>query len=315
MTGNNWLLLITNLPGRNQALRMRVWRALKAGGAGMLRDGVYVLPDSAHCRALLDEQARQISAGRGGAHVLSFQSDNTEQQQTLEKLFDRSAEYGELLGRVDKLLADAPKRREPAVRRQLAELQREAAALIATDILGGPARDQMQGRLLDAELTLNRRYAVDEPSAVAGNIPHRDRRNYRARTWSTRQHLWIDRVCSAWLIRRFIDPRARFVWLKRPTDLPSRAVGFDFDGAEFTHVGSRVTFEVLVASFGLDSDTALLRLGSVVHYLDVGGIPVAEAAGLAAVVTGARATHSGDDALLAAVTPTLDSLYAAFGTS
>jgi hypothetical protein len=132
--------------------------------------------------------------------------------------------------------------------------------------------------------------------------------------WATREHLWIDRVCSAWLIRTFIDPKARFVWLKRPKDCPKRAVGFDFDGATFTHVEWKVTFEVLLASFGLNGDPALTRLGALVNYLDVGGIPVPEAAGFAAIVSGSRALRSGDDALLEHVSPVLDSLYRSYSS-
>jgi hypothetical protein len=141
---------------------------------------------------------------------------------------------------------------------------------------------------------------------------HRDVKEYRGRTWATREHLWIDRVCSAWLIQRFIDPKARFVWLKRPKDCPKRAIGFDFDGAPFTHVDSKVTFEVLVASFGLDTNPALTRLGALVHFLDVGGIPVPEAAGLATIVSGARTLQRDDSALLQYVSPVLDSIYSAF---
>ena len=116
-------------------------------------------------------------------------------------------------------------------------------------------------------------------------------------------------MCSAWLIRRFIDPKAKLVWLKDINRKPKRALGFDFNGAEFTHVDSKVTFEVLLTSFGLDQDLALARLGSLVHFLDVGGIPVAEAAGFAAIVAGARAIQTDDQALLNSVTPMLDSLY------
>jgi hypothetical protein len=97
----------------------------------------------------------------------------------------------------------------------------------------------------------------------------------------------VDRVASAWLIRRFIDPDARFLCLKEPQDCPPEAVGFDFDGAEFTHLGARITFEVLMASFDLDEDRALRRIGALVHYLDVGGIPVPEATGFAAILAGA----------------------------
>jgi len=123
---------------------------------------------------------------------------------------------------------------------------------------------------------------------------------------------WLPRVASAWLIRRFIDPKAKFRWLKKPKDCPKTALGFDFDGAEFTHIGARVTFEVLAASFGLDNDRAIARLGALVHYLDVGGIPVPEAAGVAAIMAGARAQQTDDDQLLHSMTAVLDALYASY---
>lgn len=124
--------------------------------------------------------------------------------------------------------------------------------------------------------------------------------------------MWVDRIASAWLIHRHIDPRATFLWLADPGACPSDALGFDFDGATFTHVGPRVTFEVLRASFGLESDPALVRLGALVHYLDAGGIPVAEAAGLGAILTGLKAAATDDDALLAQAGPILDHLYRAY---
>src|SRR6185437_6132418 len=146
----------------------------------------------------------------------------------------------------------------------------------------------------------------------SGEIAPRDRATYRARTWATRERMWIDRVSSAWLIRRFVDPKAKFIWLKQIRDCPKRAVGFDFQGAEFTHWGARVTFEVIVAAFGLDQDIGLSRLGALVHYLDVGGVPVPEAAGFASIMSGAREIQPNDDALLAAMAPVLDSLYTAY---
>jgi len=125
--------------------------------------------------------------------------------------------------------------------------------------------------------------------------------------------VWVDRVASAWLIRRFIDPDARFLWLQTPQDCPADAIGFDFDGAAFTHTGQRVTFEVLVASFALETDPALSRMGVLVHTLDVGGVPVPEAAGFEVILTGMRASGADDDQMLAAMMPVLDALYTAFG--
>jgi hypothetical protein len=152
----------------------------------------------------------------------------------------------------------------------------------------------------------------DEPHEIDARIPTLDRAQYLGRTWATRRRPWVDRVASAWLIRRFIDPQATFAWLAKPADCPRDALGFDFDGASFTHVGDRVTFETLLASFGLAQDPALRRLAAVVHHLDVGGEPVPEAAGFEAIMTGARDRLEDDDALLAEMSGVLDSFYAHF---
>jgi hypothetical protein len=122
----------------------------------------------------------------------------------------------------------------------------------------------------------------------------------------------VDRLASAWLVKRFIDREARFAWIERPRDRPRGAVGFDFDGAEFTHAGDRVTFAVLVASFGLENDPALAAIGAAVHFLDVGGIPVADAKGLETVLKGLKEKARSDDALLADAMRILDLFYSAY---
>jgi DNA-binding transcriptional regulator PaaX len=95
-----WLLLVTNLPGQNQTLRMRIWRALKAAGAGLLRDGVYVLPESPEFRQVFENQAREIRAVAGSVHILYFEADSTDQHNALIALFDRSADYQEFISRL-----------------------------------------------------------------------------------------------------------------------------------------------------------------------------------------------------------------------
>jgi hypothetical protein len=121
----------------------------------------------------------------------------------------------------------------------------------------------------------------------------------------------VDRLASAWLIRRFIDPQARFLWLASPADCPKRAVGFDFDGATFTHVGARVTFETLLAAFDLET-SSLQRLGMIVHALDAGGIRPPEAAGVERVLAGMREAIDDDDQLLQAAAGVFEGLYFAF---
>lgn len=305
-------MLINSVSGENKTARMRIWRALKASGAGALRDGVYLLPESESARAVLAEQAAEVVAAGGAAHIVRVEATDAAQQRQFVALFDRGAEYAELFGKLDHLKTRMAKLDEAEARREAAGLRRDVAALGAVDFFPGPPRRQVESALADMEMALNARFSPDEPHTARGSIPKRERSRYRKRTWATREHLWVDRVASAWLIRRFIDPKAKFLWLKKIKDCPKTALGFDFDGAEFTHVGARVTFEVLVASFGLDEDRALARLGALVHHLDVGGIPVPEAAGFAAIMAGARAQQPNDDKLLLAMSTVLDSLYAAY---
>lgn len=307
-----WLLLVTNLPGRNATLRMRVWRALKSSGAGLLRDGVYVLPHSDEARKIFEEQAVEIKAGGGLAHILTFEADSPDQTTALIALFDRTVEYKEAITRLTVLKREFAKLSEADARQRLAAIDRDVTTILARDFFRTESYKQMESALMDAESAFNARFAPDEPHAAHQKIRAHDRKDYRGRTWATRERMWIDRVASAWLVRRFIDPKAKFLWLKKIKDCPKRAVGFDFDGAEFTHVGSRVTFEVLLASFGLEEDVGLARMGALVHHLDLGGIPTAEGPGFAAIVAGARALQKDDDALLKAIAPVLDSLYAAY---
>ena len=304
-----WLLLITNLPGQNQTLRMRIWRGLKAAGAALMRDGVYVLPETPDFRRVFEEHAGEIRAVAGSVHILRFEADSTEQQNALIALFDRTADYQEFIARLRTLRKSLPKLTELEARKTQTIIAREVAATAATDLFPGKPWEQMHAALAEAQGALNARFSPDEPQPAHRKIPRREIKDFQGRTWATRARMWIDRVCSAWLIRRFIDPEAKLVWLKDIKKKPKQALGFDFNGAEFTHVDSKVTFEVLLTSFGLDQDLALARLGSLVHFLDVGGIPVAEAAGFAAIVAGARAIQADDQALLNSVTPMLDSLY------
>jgi hypothetical protein len=307
-----WLLLITNLPGRNATLRMRIWRGLKVAGAGLLRDGVYVMPNGEGARRVFDIHAAEIQRAAGFAHILAFDAESDTQQAALAALFDRTAEYSEIGATLVTFKRNLAKLKELAARQRMAGISRDVASIAARDFFPGPALKQVETGLADAEAAVNRRFAPDEPHATRQKIRVRERKAYRARTWATRERLWIDRVVSAWLIRRFIDPAAKFVWLKRIKDCPKRAVGFDFDGAEFTHVDSKVTFEVLIASFALDSDPALAKLAGLVHQLDVGGLPVAEAPGFATIMAGARTLQQDDDALLQMMSLVLDGLYAGY---
>lgn len=304
--------LILSLPTRNSTVRMRVWRALKEGGCAALRDGVYVLPAGAARAAVLARMESEVRSAGGFAVTAELRLGKGAGAAQVRRLFDRSAEYAALLAAIAdarrSLARRGPRRAQATARR----LQRSFERLAQIDFFPGQARRQVADALRGLDREVRELAAPGEPRATRRPVRPVDATGYRGRIWATRRNPEVDRLASAWLIKRFVDRQARFVWIDRPRDRPRDAVGFDFDGAEFTHAGDRVTFEVLLASFGLDADPALAKIGAAVHFLDVGGVPVADARGLETVLRGLREKARSDDALLADAIGILDLFYSAY---
>jgi len=305
-------LLIISLPGKSGTARMRIWRALKASGAGIMRDGVYVLPHSQPHRALFEEQAEHVRALKGTAFVVEHQAIDQSDGDSIRSLFDRTADYAAWNDLVVAFRQRLETLTEARARRELAQLSRELEALAAIDFFPGDRQVAAEQTRSDLEHAITQMFSPDEPSASAAIITQHPIRDFNERRWATRANLWVDRVASAWLIKRFIDPDGTFVWLRDIADCPPDCVGFDFDGATFSHVDQYVTFEVLARSFQIDTDTALYRVGELVHYLDVGGTPMPEAAGLLALLGGARESSADDDQFLRQASDLFDHLYRAF---
>ena len=307
-----WLLLIVSLPTSGATARTRIWRALKSLGCMALRDGAYLLPAGEEREVALQELAEECRREGGHAWLMDVQPRSVDEAATYRQLFDRSDDYAELCkswkeaGRTLSGLAGSE------VSRMQRRLQRERDMVRASDFFPGDASLEAEAAWTEFTQRIERVLSPDEPHETAGGSARLDASSYQGRTWATRRRPWVDRVASAWLIQRFIDRDARFQWLSQPSDCPKGALGFDFDGAAFTHVGERVTFETLMASFDLEQDAALMRVAALVHQLDVGGEPVAEAAGFEAVLAGAHQRLDEDDALLAEMSKMLDSLYAYF---
>jgi hypothetical protein len=308
----SWFLLIVSLPTSSATARMRIWRALKTLGCVALRDGAYLLPQrpehEQELQALGDECIRE----GGSAWLMTVQPRSAEETTSFVQLFDRSEDYIELRKGWKEANRGLKSLTVAEVTRLQKRVQREFEALRSIDFFPGDASLEAEAAWTEFSKRIDAVLSPDEPHETDGGIARLDTAKYQGRTWATRRRLWVDRVASAWLILRFIDPQARFRWLGKPWDCPKGALGFDFDGATFTHVGDRVTFETLMASFGLEEDAALVRLGSIVHALDIGGEPVPEARGFEAVMAGARERLDDDDALLAEMGTVLDSLYAHF---
>lgn len=304
----NWITLITSLPTGNATARMRAWRNLKAAGAAVLRDGVYLLPEVGACRATLEALAADVRSAGGTALLLRVEAPEDE---TFAPLFDRSDDYAPLLADVARAQEGLVPDSAADTLKQARKLRKAFASLVLIDFFPGEASRQTEAALQSLELAATRALSPDEPHPVDSMMPRLRVDDYRGRTWATRRRPWVDRLASAWLIRRFIDPEARLLWLAAPADCPPDALGFDFDGAAFSHVGARVTFETLLASFGLETP-ALARLGALVHFLDVGGVQPPEAGGIESVLAGLRHAVVDDDTLLTLAASVFDGLLTSF---
>ena len=307
----DWLILTATLPTHPSALRVRVWRALKSTGAGTLREGVYLLPGSAPTAQALWDIERTIAEAGADAHMLVVQPRDAAQEQSFRALFDRSDLYAELLQSIKQARGSMRKATEVELHKGLRTLEQQLLAIQAGDFFPGKACEKATGALAALRREVELHLSPGEPASAVANIQRQSVEDYQGRTWATRKRPWVDRLATAWLVQRFVDKAPKFVWLADAKKCPKSALGFDFDGARFTHVGDKVTFEVVAHTFSLDADPVLRRLGQLVHCIDIGGIPVDEAAGVEMLVRGLQAQHDNDDALLAASCAFFDTLYAA----
>ncbi|EKT4450585.1 TPA: chromate resistance protein ChrB domain-containing protein [Pseudomonas aeruginosa] len=304
----NWLALILGLPTANATERMRAWRALKASGAAVLRDGAYLLPDTNVCREVLASVERDILSINGTAYILPVVDPQGER---FVELFDRSDDYSKLRAEIEECRGQLNPENALATTKQIRKLRKTYDQLSSIDYFPGKPKEQIDSALQELETAVSRALSADEPHSRDEPITALNRGDYQGRVWATRKRPWVDRLACAWLIRRFIDPQAQILWLDTPHDCPADALGFDFDGATFSHVGNRVTFETLQASFELQ-EPGLNRIAALVHYLDIGGIQPLEAAGIERVLAGLRETILHDDHLLAAASAIFDGLLAGF---
>jgi len=305
--GSRWLVTVTRLPTEDPAARMRMLRTLESLGTAVLREGVYVLPDTTDNRRALERLARYVAQNAGVASVLRVDASDDAQQEQLKRLFDRSARYDELTKTIESLRVGFGVSDASALARVLHKQRREFEAIAALDFFPTSARDRAAQALAEAEAAVKELLfpvqAKDAPAAGEA---------LQGRSWATRRPLWADRLACAWLIRRFIDPDAKLQWLDKGAACPAEAIGYGFEGARFTNSEARVTFEQMLASLGLASNSALARIGGIVHFLEVRGTPIPEAAGVQTLLQGASRRAASDDELLREAEKTFDLLYDAY---
>ncbi len=309
-SAGRWLAYITTLPTEDPAARMRVLRTLESLGCAMIRDGVFLLPDTPDARRGLSSLSEHIARINGSAHLLSVNSLDDDQTRQFLGLFDRTHKYNELIKSVESLKT-AFGISDPVSLMHLLNKHKSEYEIISTlDFFPSESKERAARALSEAGQAV---HALMFPDAQKkGDAVDTTGRLFFRRAWATRKPLCADQLGSAWLIRRFIDAEATLVRLDKNEECPQRAVGYAFPGAAFCNSKDKVTFEEMLASFTLDNNTGLARIGTLIHALNSGETKVAEAAGVKALLEGALRRTESEDQLLAETDMTFDLLYEAY---
>jgi hypothetical protein len=255
-----WLLLLLRLPATHKAERVAIWRKLKRFGAIQIQTSTYVLPDEPALYELFQWLTQEIRSAGGDATLVRAREIEGLPNEKLIELFNtaRAKEYATLRESLRGALSHRRKTRtSPAVGDNLDRVRKQFREIRQTDFFNCP-------RAQDVEMLLRKMEGTQPVEASVSKVATRD---YRGRNWVTRPRPEIDRVGSAWLIRKFIDPKAKFIFAKR---IPAngRAVSFDMLDAEFSHHGEDCTFETLLKRFRIQ-DKAAHKIGEMIHDADL----------------------------------------------
>lgn len=294
-----WLLLVFSLPAKSASQRVQIWRKLQRYGMLPLRSSGYVLPNTAPNQERMEWLATAIRTYKGQASVVQAQGFDDLSSDRLKQLFieARSRDYQRLLHEAKKILAIAPSRRPGGalnrIRRRFLELQ-------DIDFFENTLRGKIENLLAHA----------DQTETTTGRKAGGKSDEYVNRVWMTRLRPGIDRVSSAWLIRRFIDPKARFIFSADPS-AHTEAIPFDMFCSEgFGHRGEDCTFETLQKEFSI-KDSRVKRIAQIIHDADLADEKFGrvEGRGLDKVLNGWAKQDLPDDELLQRGMDLIEGLY------
>lgn len=298
-----WLLLLLQLPTKPAAARIKTWRRLQQLGGVAIKNSVYVLPNTAQAREDFEWLRAEVVAAKGQASIMVADALSAEEDEEIRAAFltQRAAEYDAVRAAIEQALRGLKPRPAPprrlAAERALRISRDEIARLDAMELIPADARAKAVNAIerLEARLAPEDERKSDMPSASAAAHD-----TFHARIWVTRPRPGVDRMSSAWLIQRFIDPKARFAFAAEPPPAADRKrVAFDMFGVTFGHQGGHCTFEVLCDHFGIH-DKAVRHIAKIVHDVDLKdqrhALP--EAPVVARMVEGLRATYADDQDLL-----------------
>jgi hypothetical protein len=317
-TARRWLLFVHQLPSSPSNLRVRTWRRLQQLGAVPIKQAVYALPDTPNAREDFEWLKTEVKAAGGDATVFAADYLDAWSDDGLIEEFRRSRQeaYTMLARDVEKVLKRAASHRRPsgtrapAIRRLLDVFRERLTGIENIDFFGSAGRDRVTTLLRRLEEHTSGRGV---PATATKSTGPTDVEAYQGRLWITRPRPGVDRMASAWLIRRFIDPQARFGFAADRNAAPADGLPFDMFGVEFSHKGEGCTFETLCDVFKIQ-EPAVGRIATIVHDLDLKdsrfGAP--EAATVGHVIDGLQLAHAEDDTLLSQGMALFDSLYRSF---
>ncbi len=311
-----WLLLIHQIPPKPNYFRVKIWRRLQKIGAVAIKQSVYVLPDTGQAYEDLHWIVKEIIEGGGTASLSRTVFLEGISSVQIESLFQaaRNDEYGKIVQDTQSFIEDLTGSVADSgsmvlkKKRELSRIQNRFNEIAAIDFFDAPGRVAAENILMECDALL--RETKDNMTPAI-----KDFAKMRNRTWVTRTGVYVDRIASAWLIRRFIDPggRLKFVEDERYKPGPDE-LRFDMFEGEFSHVGDNCTFEVLVETFDLASQ-AITAIAEIVHNIDLKDKKYnrAETIGIQAIFSGMAATCGGDEERMERGFMILDELYASFG--
>ena len=310
----SWLLLIHQLPAKPAYLRVKIWRRLQDLGAVAVKNAVHALPMNEETQEDFEWLLREIVEGGGEAVVCEARLIDGLSDQEVRALFDqaRDADYEDVAKDVRalaKLRANAKPDAIAERRIQVARLRKRLAQVVSIDFFGAIGREKAEGLLRGVEARLSEGEAVKDKARIDSGEGAFG--TLRDRTWVTRQGVYVDRIASAWLIRRFIDPQARFKFVSGKGYRPQAGeLRFDMFEAEFTHEGDKCTFEVLLERGAL-KDPALRAIAEIIHDIDLKDDKFGrtEVAGIRTLVEGISIATEDDSERIARGTEVFNSLY------
>lgn len=307
-----WLLLIHQLPAKPAYQRVKTWRRLQSLGAVAIKNAVHALPAGEQAQEDFEWLLREIRDGGGEALICEARLVDGLSDEEVQAMFNaaRGADY-DALAQEARGLGEALDR--PDIRTRLARLKASVGQTVAIDFFGANGRETVDGLIAGLEARLGEEDAMGRAEAdgapvVAGLGALANR------VWVTRQGVYVDRIASAWLIRRFIDPDARFRFVRAKGHVPQDGeLRFDMFEAEFTHEGDRCTFEVLLVRLD-PNDKALTAIAEIVHDIDLKDAKFGreETGGIAHLITGLCQSSKDDAQRLARGAAVFDDLYEYF---